>query len=473
MELLIDLRADCPIYEQIYEFIKNEIKSGHILTSTKLPSTRRLSQDLKVSRTTVVNAYEQLLAEGYLKSKAGSGYIVNKLDDMDILKKYSGLEKRTDYIPAKKKTKGKENKNLIDFSPTKIDLRSFPYASWRSIARKVFSNDRADVFTAGDNQGEYGLRCEIATYLHTARRVVCTPQNIIVGAGSEYLVLLLGLLLGSRYIALENPGYIKARQIFESMAWNISSIDMDDEGMDINKLKRSRADICYLMPANQYPTGVIMPINRRRELITWCYEKTGRYIIEDDYDSEFRFVGKPIPAMQGLDPQKVIYIGTFSKSIAPAIRVAYMVLPDKLMEEYESKLDFFSCTVPRSDQDILEIFIREGYFERHLNRMRTNYRAKRDILIESIQKNLSRATVFENNSGLHVLMTLEDLSEKEILDYGVKAGVRFYPISVFYTDENKKKSTVLVGFASLKAEDIKKGIEDFSKEVERSLYDNK
>ena len=270
---------------------------------------------------------------------------------------------------------------MIDFSPTKIDLRSFPYASWRSIARKVFSNDRADVFTAGDNQGEYGLRCEIAAYLHTARRVVCTPQNIIVGAGSEYLVLLLGLLLGSRYIALENPGYIKARQIFESMAWNISSIDMDDEGMDINKLKRSRADICYLMPANQYPTGVIMPINRRRELITWCYEKAGRYIIEDDYDSEFRFVGKPIPAMQGLDPQKVIYIGTFSKSIAPAIRVAYMVLPDKLMEEYESKLDFFSCTVPRSDQDILEIFIREGYFERHLNRMRTNYSAKRDILL--------------------------------------------------------------------------------------------
>lgn len=275
MELLIDLRADCPIYEQIYEFIKNEIKSGHILTSTKLPSTRRLSQDLKVSRTTVVNAYEQLLAEGYLKSKAGSGYIVNKLDDMDILKRYSKLEKRTDYIPAKKKTKGKEIKNLIDFSPTKIDLRNFPYASWRSIARKVFSNDRADVFTAGDNQGEYGLRCEIAAYLHTARRVVCTPQNIIVGAGSEYLVLLLGLLLGSRYIALENPGYTKARQIFESMAWNISSIDMDDEGMDINKLKHSRADICYLMPANQYPTGVIMPINRRRELITWCYEKTG------------------------------------------------------------------------------------------------------------------------------------------------------------------------------------------------------
>ena len=467
MELLIDLRADCPIYEQIYEFIKNEIKSGQILPDTKLPSTRRLSQSLKISRTTVVNAYEQLSAEGYLRSRGGSGYIVNKLDDMDILKKVPDKGERSHYIISSCKTDSKEDDNLIDFSPTKIDSKSFPYASWRSIARKVFSNDSSDVFKAGDKQGEYGLRVQIADYLHTARRVECTPQNIIIGAGSEYLILLLGLLLGRKRIALENPGYIKARQIFESMEWDIISVDMDDEGMDIDKLESGKADICYLMPANQYPTGVIMPIKRRRELIAWSYEKAGRYIIEDDYDSEFRFVGKPIPAMQGLDPQKVIYIGTFSKSVAPAIRVAYMVLPDELIKEYESRLDFFSCTVPRSDQDILEIFIKEGYFERHLNRMRTNYRIKRDILIESVKKHLPRSKVVENNSGLHILMTLEDLSEKEILDCGVKAGVRFYPISVFYTGKNTKKSTVLVGFASLTEDDIKKGIKDFSELEER------
>lgn len=462
MELLIDLRADCPIYEQIYEFIKNEIKNGQILPDTKLPSTRRLSQSLKISRTTVVNAYEQLLAEGYLRSRGGSGYIVNKLDDMDVLKRVSGTKESSHYILPACKTEGKEDDNLIDFSPTKIDSKSFPYASWRSIARKVFSNDSSDVFTAGDKQGEYGLRVQIADYLHTARRVECTPQNIIIGAGSEYLILLLGLLLGRKHIALENPSYIKARKIFESMDWDVISVDMDDEGMDIGKLESVKADICYLMPANQYPTGVIMPIKRRRELIAWCYESSGRYIIEDDYDSEFRFVGKPIPAMQGLDPQKVIYIGTFSKSVAPAIRVAYMVLPDELIKEYGSRLDFFSCTVPRSDQDILEIFIKEGYFERHLNRMRTNYRIKRDILIESIKKYLPKARVAENNSGLHILMTLEDLSEKEILDCGVNTGVRFYPISVFYTGKNIKKSTVLVGFASLTEGDIKKGIKDFS-----------
>ena len=465
MELLIDLRSDCPIYEQIYEFIKNEIKNGQILPDTKLPSTRRLSQSLKISRTTVVNAYEQLLAEGYLRSRGGSGYIVNKLDDMDILKKVSGTKERSHSILSGCNTDSKEDDSLIDFSPTKIDSKSFPYASWRSIARKVFSG--SDVFTAGDKQGEYGLRAQIADYLHTARRVECTPQNIIIGAGSEYLILLLGLLLGRRHIALENPSYIKARKIFESMDWDIISVDMDDEGMDIGKLESVKADICYLMPANQYPTGVIMPIKRRRELIAWSYEKSGRYIIEDDYDSEFRFVGKPIPAMQGLDPQKVIYIGTFSKSVAPAIRVAYMVLPDELIKEYRSRLDFFSCTVPRSDQDILEIFIKEGYFERHLNRMRTNYRLKRDTLIECIKKYLPRSRVVENNSGLHILMTLEDLSEKEILDYGVNAGVKFYPISVFYTGKNIKKSTVLVGFASLTEDDIKKGIKDFSELEER------
>ncbi|MBF1009671.1 MAG: PLP-dependent aminotransferase family protein, partial [Lachnoanaerobaculum sp.] len=283
MELLIDLRADCPIYEQIYEFIKNEIKNGQILPDTKLPSTRRLSQSLKISRTTVVNAYEQLLAEGYLRSRGGSGYIVNKLDDMDILKRVSGTKERSHSILSVCKTDSMEDDNLIDFSPTKIDSKSFPYASWRSIARKVFSG--SDVFTAGDNQGEYGLRAQIADYLHTARRVECTPQNIIIGAGSEYLILLLGLLLGRKRIALENPSYIKARQIFDSMEWDIISVDMDDEGMDIDKLERVKADICYLMPANQYPTGVIMPIKRRRELIAWSYEKSGRYIIEDDYDS--------------------------------------------------------------------------------------------------------------------------------------------------------------------------------------------
>ena len=465
MELLIDLRADCPIYEQIYEFIKNEIKNGQILPDTKLPSTRRLSQSLKISRTTVVNAYEQLLAEGYLRSRGGSGYIVNKLDDMDILKRVPDNGERSHSILSVCKTDSMEDDNLIDFSPTKIDSKSFPYASWRSIARKVFSSEKEDVFIAGDKQGEFGLRTGIADYLHTARRVVCSPSNIIVGAGSEYLILLLGLLLGKRNIALENPGYIRAKEIFKSMLWNVLSVDMDDEGISIDMLESTDADICYLMPANQYPTGVIMPINRRRELISWCYEKSDRYIIEDDYDSEFRFVGKPIPAMQGLDPSKIIYMGTFSKAIAPAIRVAYMVLPEKLMEEYESKLKFLSCTVPRSDQNILETFIKEGYFERHLNRMRTNYRIKRDALIESIRNNLPQAKVFENNSGLHILLTLEHMSEEEVINCGRLAGIRLYPISVFYTGRNIRKSTVLVGFAGLTIDEIKKGIEDFGKKI--------
>ena len=458
MELLIDLNSDCPIYEQIYEFIKNEIKIGHILPDTKLPSTRSLAHSLKVSRTTIVNAYEQLMSEGYLKSRAGSGYIVNRLDILNI--------ERKEYKREYKKEKSVNDENInIDFSPTKIDSKNFPYASWRSIARKVFSSEKEDIFSTGDNQGEYGLRMQIADYLHTARRVVCSPSNIIIGAGSEYLIMLLGLLLGNRNIAVENPGYIKAKEIFKSMAWNVIGIDMDIEGMDINMLDSKNADICYLMPANQYPTGVIMPINRRRELIAWCYRGEDRYIIEDDYDSEFRFVGKPIPAMQGIDSDKIIYIGTFSKSIAPAIRVAYMVLPEKLMEEYERRLDFLSCSVPRSDQDILEIFIKEGYFERHLNRMRTNYRIKRDVLIESIKNNLPRGEVFENNSGLHILLKVEGMSEEEILLCGNNAGVKLYPISGFFTGENTIKSTVLVGFASLGSEEIKSGIADLSAKI--------
>ena len=455
MELLVDLRGDCPIYEQIYEFIKNEIKEGRILPDTKLPSTRSLAGSLKISRTTVINAYEQLLAEGYLKSKSGSGYIVNKLDVLNIeQKKYIKPPKKEETVL------GEEAK--IDFSPNKIDSKNFPYASWRSIARRVFSSEKGDVFISGDNQGEYGLRKQIADYLQTARRVICTPENIIIGAGSEYLILLLGMLLGHRHIALENPSYTKAGEVFKSMFWDITNIDMDKDGIDIRKLKKSEADICYLMPANQYPTGVIMPINRRRELISWCYDGNIRYIIEDDYDSEFRFVGKPIPAMQGLDGEKVIYMGTFSKSIAPAIRVAYMVLPHILIEEYNKRLNFLSCTVPRSDQDILEIFIKEGYFERHLNRMRTNYRMKRDVLIENIQAKIPKAKVFENNSGLHILLSMEWLEEEKILKCAGNAGVKIYPISNYYAGGDVVKSTVLMGFAGLTVDEIKKGIEDFA-----------
>lgn len=459
MELLIDLKGDSPIYEQIYEFIKNEIKEGKILPDVKLPSTRNLALSLKVSRTTVINAYEQLLAEGYLKSKSGSGYTVNKLDVINIEKK-----RYTPYLWEEEAIKEGEGIKT-DFSPYKIDSKNFPYASWRSIAKKVFSSEKGDVFISGNNQGEYGLRSRIADYLHTARRVVCSPENIVIGAGSEYLIMLLGMLLRKRKIALENPGYLKAREVFKAMFWDIVNIDMDKEGIDICKLRNSKADICYLMPANQYPTGIIIPINRRRELVSWCYEEVDRYIIEDDYDSEFRFVGKPIPAMQGLDPEKIIYMGTFSKSIAPAIRVAYMVLPHTLMQEYKRKLSFLTCTVPRSDQDILEIFIKEGYFERHLNRMRTNYRVKRDVLISSIRTNIPYANIFENNSGLHILLTIIGLSEGEILSCAKAAGVKIYPISDYYSGRKIKKSTVLIGFAGLTVDEIKEGIEDFSNEL--------
>lgn len=463
MELLIDLKADCPIYEQIYEFIKNEIKEGKILPDMKLPSTRNLALSLKISRTTVINAYEQLLAEGYLKSKSGSGYTVNKLDVINIEKKK--------YNPPLRVGEGiKEGQGIkTDFSPYKIDSKNFPYTSWRSIAKKVFSGVKGDVFISGDNQGEYGLRSRIADYLHTARRVECSPENIIIGAGSEYLIMLLGMLFGKRKIALETPGYLKAKEVFKTMFWDIVNVDMDKEGIDICKLKVSKADTCYLMPANQYPTGIIIPINRRRELVSWCYEGDNRYIIEDDYDSEFRFVGKPIPAMQGLDPEKIIYMGTFSKSIAPAIRVAYMVLPHTLMQKYKRKLSFLTCTVPRSDQDILEIFIKEGYFERHLNRMRTNYRVKRDALIESIKAGIPHGNIFENNSGLHILLTMKWLSEKEILNCAKKAGVKVYPISDYYSDDKTEKSTVLIGFAGLSIDEIKEGIESFSDAVKEFI----
>ena len=355
-ELTIHLKtkSKVPLYEQIYEYIKSDIQNGKIHSKEKLPSTRTLSRYLEVSRSTVELAYEQLLAEGYVEAEPCRGFYVAQIEGLYRWRQ-TGKKKE-------KKYREQTTEYQYDFSPRGIDLDSFPYNVWRKLSKEVLGENQADLFQSGDPQGEYGLRETISSYLYQSRGVNCDADRIIIGAGNEYLLMLLGMVLnGEEKIAFETPTYKKAYQLFQNLSFETYTVSMDQKGMRIDELRKLDADIAYVMPSHQYPLGTVMPVKRRMELLKWAEEKEDRYVIEDDYDSEFRYKGKPIPALQGYDAnEKVIYIGTFSRSIAPAIRISYMVLPKKLLERYKKKCRFLSSTVPRVDQKIIRDFIEQG-----------------------------------------------------------------------------------------------------------------
>ena len=292
--------------------------------------------------------------------------------------------------------------------------------------------------------------------------MLCRPEQVILGAGNDYLLMLLAAVLGiGRSVAMESPTYEHAYRIFRQLGFPLTAVPMDAQGMDVERLSASGADIAYVMPSHQYPLGVVMPIKRRLELLKWASEKADRYLIEDDYDSEFRYKGKPIPALQGSDRDgRVIYLGTFSKSIAPAIRISYLVLPQPLLSQTEEKLACFSSTVSRIDQMVLNQFIREGHFERHLNRMRRIYGRKHDIFLEKLKELSGVIKITGENAGVHLLAEFQNgMSEEEALQKARKERVRVYPLSEYRTEgsgtgERREKAAVLLGYATLTEEEL-------------------
>lgn len=469
MELMIPLKnqAGLPYYEQIYSFLKKEIKTGNLKPAARLPSTRLLAAHLKVSRSTTQMAYDQLLSEGYIESVPCKGYYVLGIDGLVHTGQDQGGKASLFLEPPKPfpvQDKRDSLSCLVDFSPRGIDLDGFPFNTWRKISKNTLVDDNREMFATGDPQGEPAFREVIRSYLHSARGVSCDPDQIIVGAGSEYLLMLLSQILGRGcIIAMENPTYKQAYRVFDSLGYEVVPVHMDKSGMSVELLEESGADIAYIMPSHQYPTGIVMPVKRRQELLKWAGDKKGRYLIEDDYDSEFRFKGKPIPALQGMDTgERVIYLGTFSKSIAPAIRVSYLVLPNPLLAIYRKRVNFYASTVSRIDQNILYQFMLEGHYERHLNRMRAIYKAKHDALTAGLKAFEGRFLVKGEYAGLHVLLTDRTGSAERELVYGAeKHGVKVYGISSYFIrkEQNTYPSTVVLGFASLTAEEIDTGLE--------------
>ena len=473
MELIVPLnvQGDRPLYEQIYQYIKDEIRKGNIRPEKQLPSSRDLAKSLKVSRSTTQLAYEQLVSEGYLEAVPRKGYFAASLDGIFPPVARSAVA-RTDR--KRELSSGMEQEDAggqllsekmeVEFSPRGIDLEGFPYATWRKISRAVLKEEDRDLFLKGDPQGDLILREAIREYLHAARGVNCDASQIIIGAGNEYLLMLLSQLLGKdAVIAMEDPTYRQAYRVLSGVGHKVLPVGIDKNGFCVKELEDQTAQAAYVMPSHQFPTGIVMPVKRRQELLSWAGELPGRYLIEDDYDSEFRYKGKPIPALQGMDQTgSVVYMGTFSKAIAPAIRVGYMVLPESLLSVYRKKGRFYSSTVSRVDQRILANFISGGYFERHLNRMREIYKGKHDVLLGALKPLEKRFEIKGEYAGLHVLLTdRKGEAEQALLAKAEEKKVRVYGLSGFCMEERRAKEshTIVLGYAGLTEEEIRKGVE--------------
>lgn len=463
-DMTIRLRTDSDkcLYQQIYEHIRQEIREGKLLAGERLPSTRSLAEYLQVARSTVDYAYDQLLSEGYIEAKPYKGYFVCRLEGIFTMEH----QEMTEPEVVRPDSQEDGTQVQVDFSPYGIDMTGFPFGVWKRITKNILNDSNSELFAQGEPQGDYDLRMTISRYLHSSRGVNCRPEQIIVGAGNDYLLLLLEKILGRHVgIAMENPTYKRAYRIFQSFAYRIYTVDMDDKGMRADKLLELPVRAAYVMPSHQYPTGAVMTIGRRAELLRWAEKEPDRYLIEDDYDSEFRYRGKPIPSLQSSDKRgKVIYIGTFSKAIAPAIRVSYMVLPESLLEVYRRDCSFYSCTVSRIDQRILNEFIRDGYFERHLNKMRMHYRAKHDLLLAELEPFKKAFTISGEDAGLHLLLTARGaVTEAQLLSAATEAGVKVYGMSENMVETDAPKATILLGFGSVSEPEMKEGLHRLQK----------
>ncbi|MBQ2125563.1 MAG: PLP-dependent aminotransferase family protein [Spirochaetales bacterium] len=454
----LDEKGTKPIYEFLYECIKNDILSGNLAPDEKLPSKRSFAKNLGISVITVENTYSQLTAEGFIYSLPQKGFFVANIKSI--------MQKKNP--PAKNYTEEKAHghkKYDIDFSGNQTDSQNFPFSIWAKLMREVLTQRQNDLMKTPPAGGVYELRKAIAVHLKDFRGMKVSPQQIIIGAGTEYLYGLLIQFLGfDKHYGVENPGYSKIAKVYKSHNVECSFINMDKSGVCIDELEKTSTDIIHISPSHHFPTGIVMPISRRYELLAWAASSPSRYIIEDDYDSEFRFSGRPIPTLQSIDISgKVIYMNTFTKTLTSTIRISYMVLPPDLAEKFHSKLGFYSCTVPTFEQFTLAAFIHEGYFEKHINRMRKLYHTKRDLIINALQNNnyADKIEISEEDSGLHFLMRLHsDICDDNFLERLENHGIKMIALSAYYKNppENAQHYFV-VNYTSISQEKIAEAIE--------------
>lgn len=509
----LDQNSRDPLYVQIYDSIRRDITENALKPGEKLMPIRKLAESLDVSRNTVENAYAQLLTEGYVTSRSGSGYVVRNVDFSPLSE--ASVEK--DRAAASRKTKqvtssaaigrvspslteeGLSGRNaaehaaarstkLTSLSPSEnraphapaieFDFTygdrprgSFPEVAWRKLTGDALFSVDSKANAYGDGLGEMELRAEIARRIHATRGVNCDPEQVVLQAGTQAaLGNLLDLFDPMRDgVAIENPGYDGAMAVFRNRGFRITPLpvcpDTTEAQQDAfaSSLYASGAKLTFCTPSNQFPLGMTMPLSMRVRLIKWAAERDG-YILEDDYCREFRYTERPIPSLQSLDTRnRVIYMGTFSKVLSPALRMSYLVLPPQLLDRWREKFARHYCPVPWLSQKVLYLFMSEGYWDRYTRATMTAYHKRRNLLMECLQHEMGgKIEIFGGTAGLHLLVATHDgRCECELLTAAETAGVRVYPTSGYWMPRHQTDPCgrcVLVGFSSIEPELIPEGV---------------
>ena len=435
-----------PLYEALYRCVRADILQGVLAPGQKLPSKRALAQNLEVSKITVEAAYNQLLAEGYIRSQEKVGYFVEAVD------------RPRPAAPVPAAAPPAPEPPVLDL--TGNGTEQFPFSIWSRLQREVMLDYGRRLLLPLPNRGVPELRQAIADHLSAFRGMSVSPENILIGAGTDFLYNLLIQLLGRDLVyAVEEPGYDKIRKIYAAGGVQCVSARMDESGVLPRTLPQ--AQVLHLSPSHHFPTGLVTPPARRRELLEWAGD-TG-WIIEDDYDSEFRFDAHPMSALYTLDGKgRVIYMNTFSKTLSPSIRISYMVLPTELMARFQRELGFYSCTVPSFEQYTLAEFLRRGCFEKHINRMRKFYRSRRNGLIRRIQASplAHRLTILEQDAGLHFLLKVHSsLTDRQLAQALAGAGVRVKALSEYYHDGAPDTGCLVVNYSGLPEDRMETALE--------------
>ena len=434
----LDRSGASPLYEQLYRALKADILSGALSGGSRLPSGRALAEHLGLSRVTVETAYAQLLAEGYLTSRPRAGYFVEQLTPQELPPRVSEPEAQ----PPEPETAQSRSAQL------------FPFSVWARLMRGVLLDRRQELLRPAPDAGLPALRQAVAAELYRQRGVHVSPEQVYIGAGAEYFYNLLIQFFGhGRVYALENPGHQKIARVYQANQVAVRPIGMDADGVIPELLEQSGAEVLHISPSHHYPTGTVTPITRRQALMRWLTAQPGRYLIEDDYDSEFRFSGLPIPTIQSMDRSgRVIYMNTFSRTISPSLRISYMILPRTLLPQWQAAMGFYSCTVPSFEQMTLTRFLAEGYFEKHLSRMKKHYRAVRAQLFSVLHtpQAVRQCAVHDTDAGLHLVLELKNAPEPEALRALLRqSGLPDALLSDFYLDapSPQAQKSIVLGYA--------------------------
>ncbi len=453
--IYLDKYQTRPLYEQLYSEIKKDIVSGTLQKNTALSSLRVMEKELKVSRNTVDRAYQQLLAEGYIRAVQGSGYFIE-----DIKNDYFCSNNNNE---AKIKVKENGVSVQYDFEYASIDSALFPWSKWKKYVYDAILDESCNSeLTYETNKGNQFLRKNLCDFLSRHRGVNCKPEQIVICPGTQNCMDILANLLptGNNRIAFEDPGYDAMRYLFEKKGYSITSIPVREDGIEVDFLKKTNCNVLYITPSHQFPTGVVTSISNRNRILKWVCENDA-YIIENDYDSEFKYGLLPIPSLQSLCKcQKVIYVGTLSKVLSPSIRCAYIVLPEKLVEKYDCLYKYYNAALPSYHQMALAHFIEDGLLEKHIRRVSVINEKKYDTLIKSIREVLSdEVEVYNQPAGVHTLVRIKNCTNQEkLLQKLREASVAIYGIKMHWQNQNEAREDIfLMGFNSMTEEDLRSG----------------